>query len=118
MVPVFKNDGERSSAINHLPVSLFSVVTKVFGKRIVSHLEKCGPFSDFSIVLGLLDELQTFLPLYLIELLGLLTGLGLLELWHLIYPRLLTGFGMLVFFTNLSFMEFWPDIWPYFFFSL
>ena len=27
---------------------------------------------------------------------GLLTGLGLLELWPLIYPRLLTGFGMLV----------------------
>ena len=26
----------------------------------------------------------------------------LLELWHLIYPRLLTGFGMLFFFTNLS----------------
>ena len=35
----------------------------------------------------------------------LLTGLGLLELWHLIYPRLLTGFGMLVCFTNLSLME-------------
>ena len=31
---------------------------------------------------------------------------GLLKLWHLIYPRLLTGFGMLVFFTNLSLMEF------------
>ena len=39
-------------------------------------------------------------------MLGLLTGLGLLELWHLIYPRLLTVFGMLVFFTNLSLMEF------------
>ena len=35
-----------------------------------------------------------------------LTDLGLLKLWHLIYPRLLTGFGMLVFFTNLSPMEF------------
>ena len=35
----------------------------------------------------------------------LLTSLGLLELKHLIYPRLLTGFGMLVFFTNLSLME-------------
>ena len=57
-------------------------------------------------VLGLLNQLQIFLQLYLIELLGLLTGLGLLELWHLIYPRLLTGFGMLVFFTNLSLMEF------------
>ena len=44
--------------------------------------------------------------MYLIELVGLLTGLGLLELWHLIYPRLLTGFGMLVFFTNLSLTEF------------
>ena len=57
-------------------------------------------------VLGLLDQLQIFSQLHLIELLGLLTGLGLLELWHLIYPRLLTGFGMLVFFTNLSLIEF------------
>ena len=59
-----------------------------------------------SLDLGLLDQLQIFSQLYLIELLGLLTGLGLLKLWHLIYPRLLTGFGMLVFFTNLSLMEF------------
>ena len=39
-------------------------------------------------VLGLLNQLQIFSQLYLIELLGLLTGLELLELWHLIYPRL------------------------------
>ena len=39
--------------------------------------------------LGLLDQLQIFSQLYLIELLGLLTR-----------------FGMLVFFTNLSLMEF------------
>ena len=64
------------------------------------------PFFVSSVVLGFLDQLQIFWQLYLIELLGLLTGLGLLELWHLIYPRLLTGFGMLVFFTNLSLMEF------------
>ena len=57
-------------------------------------------------VLGLPDHLQIFTQLYLIELLGLLTGLRLLELWHLTYPRLLTGFGMLVFFTNLSLAEF------------
>ena len=38
----------------------------------------------------------------MIELLGLLTVLGLLVLRHLIYPRLLTGFGMLFFFTNVS----------------
>ena len=59
-----------------------------------------------SMVLGLLDQLQIFLQLYLIELLVLLRGLGLLELQQLIYPRLLTGFGMLVFSTNLSLMEF------------
>ena len=43
---------------------------------------------------------------YLMELVGLLTGLGLVKLWHLIYPRLLTGFGMLVFFINLNLRDF------------
>ena len=57
-------------------------------------------------VLGLLDQLQIILQLYLIELLGPLAVLGLLEMYHLIYPKLLTDFGMLVFFTNLSLMEF------------
>ena len=51
MVPVFKNVGERSTAKNYRPVSLLSVVSKVFEKlvnnRIVDHLEKCGLFSDF-----------------------------------------------------------------------
>ena len=59
-----------------------------------------------SIVLGLLDQLRIFSQLYLIELEGLLTSLGLLELWYLIYSRLLTWFGMLVFFANLRLMEF------------
>ena len=57
-------------------------------------------------VLGLLDQLLIFSWSYLIELLGLLTDLVLLKLWHLVYPRLLTGFDMLVYFTNLSLMEF------------
>ena len=50
MAPVFKNAGERFTAKN-CPVSLLSVVSKVFEKlvnnRIVDHLEKCGLFSDF-----------------------------------------------------------------------
>ena len=98
MVLVFKNAGERSTAKNYRPVSLLSVVSKVFEKlvnnRIVDHLEKCGLFSDFQYDLGILDQLQNFSQLYLIELLGLITGLGLLKLWHLIYPRFLTGLGM------------------------
>ena len=109
VVPVFKNVGERSTAKNYGPVSLFSVVSKVFEKlvnnRIVDHLEKYGLFLISSMVLVLLDQLLIFSQLYLIELLGLLTGLGLFELWHLIYPRLLTGFGMLVFFTNIKLMS-------------
>ena len=84
------------------------MVSKVFEKlvnnRLVDHLEKCGLFLISSMVVGLLDQLQIFRQLFLIELLGLLTGLGLLELKVLIYPRLSTGFGMLVFFINLSLM--------------
>ena len=110
VVPVFKNFGERSTAKNFRPVSLLSVVSKVFEKlvnnRIVDHLEKCSLFLISSMVLGLLDQLLIFPQLYLIELLGLLTGLGLLELWQLIYPRLLTGLGMLIFFTDLRFLGF------------
>ena len=49
MVPVFKKVGERSTAKNYSPISLLSVVSKVFEKlinnRIVDHLEKCGFFS-------------------------------------------------------------------------
>ena len=48
---VFKNVGERSTARNYRPVSLLSVVSKVFEKlvnnRIVDHLENCCLFSDF-----------------------------------------------------------------------
>ena len=51
MVPLFKNVGERPTAKNYRPVSLLSVISKIFEKpvnnRIVDHLEKCGLFSDF-----------------------------------------------------------------------
>ena len=55
-------------------------------------------------VLGILDLLTVVSDR--ISSLGLLTGLGPPELQHLIYPRFLTGFGLLVFFRNLSLMEF------------
>ena len=51
MVPIFKNVGEMSTAKNYRPVSLFSVVSKVFEKlvnnRVVANLEKSDLFSDF-----------------------------------------------------------------------
>ena len=56
VVPVFKNVGKRSTAKNYCPVSLLSVVSKVFEKlinnRITDHLEKCGLFSDFQYGFG------------------------------------------------------------------
>ena len=51
VVPVFKNVEERVTAENCCPVSLLSVVSKVFEKlvinRILDRLEICGLFSDF-----------------------------------------------------------------------
>ena len=51
MVPVFKNVGEKSKAKNYHPVSLLSMVSKVFEKlvnnRLVDYLQKRGFFSDF-----------------------------------------------------------------------
>ena len=45
---VFKNVGERSTAKNYCPISLLSVVSKIFEKlvnnRIVDHQENCGIF--------------------------------------------------------------------------
>ena len=80
----FKSVGERSPAKNYNLVRLLSVVRKVFQKlvnyRIVNHLEICGLFLIFSMVLGLLDQLSIFSQLCLIELLERLTELGLLEL--------------------------------------
>ena len=64
VIHVFKNIGESCTAKNYHPVSLLSVVSKIFEKvvnnRIFDHLEKCDLFSDFQMVLGLLDQLQIF----------------------------------------------------------
>ena len=45
-----------------------------------SYLKNVAFFLISSMVLGLTDQLQIFWQLYLIEFLGVLTGLGLLEL--------------------------------------
>ena len=51
MATVFKNVQERSTAKNYHPISLYSVISKVFEKllknRTVDHLVKCRLFSDF-----------------------------------------------------------------------
>ena len=77
------------------------MVSKVFEKlvsnRIVDHLEKCGLLSNFQY--GSSRSTADLLTVVSEKIAGLLTGLGLLEEWHLVYPRFLTGLGMPVFFT-------------------
>ena len=82
--PVFRNVGKKCLCKNYRPFNLISVASKIFEKlvtdRLIRHLEKCGLFLISSMVLSLLDQLQIFLQLCLIESLRLLVGLGLLEL--------------------------------------
>ena len=51
VVSIFKNVGERATAENYSPVSLFSVVSKIFytliNWRLADHLENCDLFSGF-----------------------------------------------------------------------
>ena len=108
VVPVFNNGGKRSTAKNYHPVNLLSVVCKVFEKlvnnRILDHLEKCGLFSDIQYSFRSSWSTEDLLTVVcLIELLGFLTGQEQLELKHLVYPRLSTEFGILVFFKSYGF---------------
>ena len=107
VVPLFQKVGERSMAKIYRPLSLISVVSKIFEKfinnRLADHFRNMALFLISTKVSGLLDQLQIFWQLHLIELLGLLIGL---ELWHLIYLRLSAGCSKLAYFTNLNLMEF------------
>ena len=51
MVHVLKNVWERSAAKNCCPVSLLSLISKIFEKlvnnRIIDHIDKSGLFLDF-----------------------------------------------------------------------
>ena len=62
LVHVIKNVEEKSTMKNFYPVSLNSMVSKIFKKnfsnRRVDHLEKCGLFLISSIVSGPLNQLQ------------------------------------------------------------
>ena len=109
VVPVFKNVGEGCTAKNYHPVGLLSVVSKVFEKlvnnKIVDHLEKCGLFSDFQYGSRSSRSTADLLTAVSDRIARAFNRSGATAR-HLIYPRLLTGFGMLVFFINLSLMEF------------
>ena len=106
VVPVFKNVEERPTPEKYRPASLLSIVNKIFEKTVkkdelFDHFEKCGVFPDFLHGFRFfLVQMQIFSQLDLTELPGLLTCLRLLNLQHLIYQRVLTGFGTLFFFSK------------------
>ena len=83
VVIVFENVGERSMAKNYHPSGLLSVVSKIFEKlvynRLVDHFEKYL-FSVFEYVSRSSRSTVDLLRVYLIELFGLLLGLGIPEL--------------------------------------
>ena len=110
VVPVFKNVRERSTSKNYLPVSLLSVVSKVFEKlvynRIFDHLEKCGLFFDFEYGFRSSQSTANLLTVVSDRIARAFNMSGATRAVAPDISKLLTGFCMLVFFTNLSLMEF------------
>ena len=122
VVPIFKNVGERSTAKNYHPVSLLSVISKVFEKlvnnRIVDHLEKCGLFSDFqygfrssrstaNLLTVVSDRIaRAFNRSWATQAVALYISKSFDRVWHA---------GLLHKLKSLR--NFRSDIWPYFFFS-
>ena len=110
VVPVFKNVGESSTAKNYHPVSLLSMVSKVFEKlvnnRIVDHLEKCGLFSDFQYGFRSSRSTAGLQTVVSDRIARAYNRYGATRAVALDISKLLTEFGMLVFFTNLNLMEF------------
>ena len=84
VVPVFKNVGERSTAKNYCPVSLISVVSKIFEKflinRVVDHLEKCDLFSDFQCGFRSSQSTAVLLAVVSAIIVRVFNRLGLLQL--------------------------------------
>ena len=63
------------------------------------------PFSDFQYGFRCSGSIADLLTVVSARIARAFNRSRLLELWHVIYPRLLIGFGTLVYFTSLSLME-------------
>ena len=110
VLPVFKNVGERSTAKNYYPVSLLSVVSKVFKKRvnnrIVDHLEKCGLFSDFQYGFRSSRSTTDLLTVVSDRIARAFNRSGATRTVALNTSKAFDSLDMLFFFTNLNVMEF------------
>ena len=110
VVPVFKNVGERSTAKNYRPVSLLSVVGKVFEKlvnnRIVDQLQKCGLFSDVQYGFRSSRSTADLLIVLFDRIGGALNRSGATRAVALDISKVFDRVCMVVFFTYLSLLEF------------
>ena len=110
VVPAFKNVGERSTAKNYHPVSLLSVVSKVFEKlvnnRIVDHLETCGLFSDFQYGFRSSRSTADLLTVVSDRIARAFNSSGATGAVALDISKAFDRVWHTVFFTNLSLMEF------------
>ena len=110
VVPVFKNVGERSTAKNYRPVSLLSVVGKVFEKlvnnRIVDQLQKCGLFSDVQYGFRSSQSTADLLIVLFDRIGGALNRSGATRAVALDISKVFDRVCMVVFFTYLSLLEF------------
>ena len=110
VVPVFKNVGERSTAKNYRPIGLLSVVSKVFEKlvnnRIADRQENGGLFSDFQYGFRSSRSTADLLAVVSDRIARAFNRCWATRAVALDISKALTEFGMLVFFTNLSLMEF------------
>ena len=79
--------GLQLKTITLLVFFLWLVFEKLVNNRIVDHLEKCGLFSDFQYGFRS-SQSTTDLLTVISDRIGFLTGLGLLKLRHLMYPKL------------------------------
>ena len=108
--PVFKNVRERSAAKNYHPVSLFSVVSKVFEKLvnngIVDHLEKCGLFSDFQNGFRSSRSTSDLLTVVSDRIDRAFNRSGATRAMALDISKVFAGFGMVFYFTNLGLGKF------------
>ena len=106
---LFRQLMSKQKAKNYRPFSLLSGISKVFKKvvnnRLEDHLKKYGVSYDCQYGYRTCRSFAHFLTVVSDRLLGLLIGLGLLELHRFVF-KLSSGPGMLVFFINSILMEF------------
>ena len=109
VVPVFKNAVDRSTAKNHRPVSILSVVSKVFknlvNNTLVDHFDKCSLLSGFQYGFRSSRSTAELLTLVSDRIARAFNSSGALRAVPL-YLRLWTWFAMLIYFINLGLMEF------------